>query len=145
MDISISPTTYAIFAFVVVVLLIARYREKKGKRTPVVIRPSLNSLISQYGEPDDMIVVNPTRGNESTGVILVYDQQDLLIVNGEPLAKSDIKDVSFNNYAIPFTPNDYRIIITTSIPGHDLIRIPMGAGNEAEYAKEIVQQIRLAL
>ena len=145
MDISISPTTYVIFAFVVVVLIIARYREKKGKRSPVVIRPSLNSLIIQYGEPDDMIVVNPTRGNESTGVILVYEQQDLLIVNGEPLDKSDIKDVSFSNYAVPFTPNDYRIIITTSLPVRDVIRIPMGAGNDAEYAKEVVRQIRMAL
>ena len=140
-----SPTIYAIIAFIVVVLIIAHFKEKKGHPTPVAIRQSLTSLIIQYGEPDDIIVVNPTRGNEASGVILVYDQQDLLIVEGEPLSKSDIKDVSFSNYAIPYTPNDYRIIITTTLPHRDVIRLPMGAGNDAEFAKEVVQQIRMAL
>lgn len=94
----------------------------------------------ELGEPSATIIVNPTRGNEAVGVVLVYDQQALLVYNGIVIRKPDIVDVSFNNSAIPYLPTDYQVVITTRDPDHPTIHIPVGS--DSHWAMEVVVQIK---
>ena len=129
--------------FVIMVVLLEWRRNRRAKQAEVVPVP-YDELITKYGEPDSVIVVNPLQGNRSDGVILFYD--DMMVIRGEEIPKMAITDVSFNNYGIiAYQANEYMVIIETTIPGRDIIRIPLGTGNDAVYAKEIVQQIRFYL
>lgn len=119
-----------------------RNRKMKAKEKPVA---SVDELIARYGESDDIIVVNPTQGNQSDGVILVYKEKKMLVVNSEEVPMNQITDVAFSNYANAYLPSDYLIQIFTNLPDKDIIRISVGSGESPVYAKEIVQQIKQAI
>ena len=106
---------------------------------------TMDEILSKYGEPDNMVVVDPTCGNEASGTVMEYKSLGLLVVEGDPIEKAHIKDVSFSNYAMAFAPNHYMIILLTEIPEKSVIRLPLGAGNDARYADQVVQDIRALL
>ena len=74
-----------------------------------------------------------------------FKEKSLLIISGTPVEKQHIKDVSFSNFAIAYLPNDYKIIFLTDIPSLSVIRVPLGAGNEAHYANQVVKDIKSLL
>ena len=65
----------------------------------------LNSqqIIENYGEPDDVILVDAVRGNELDRQVLVYVPQKLFLVAGIPLRWDEVKSITFNNCANPRT------------------------------------------
>ena len=143
MDNSLVLSIVLLVVFVLLVILLEwrRNRREKAKECQAV---PVDDLIEKYGEPDNVIVVNPLQGNRSDGVILVYDE--MMVIRGEEIPKTAITDVSFNNYGIiAYQANDYMVIIETAIPGREIIRIPVGTGNDAIFAKDIVEQIRFHL
>lgn len=142
----LSPTVLSIILLVVFVIMIVLLEWRRNRRLKMqeVTPVPFDELTAKYGDPDNIIIVNPTQGNRSDGVILVYE--DMMVIRGEEILKMAITDVSFNNYGIvAYQANEYMIIIQTEIPGRDIIRIPVGTGNDAAFAKEIVQQIRFYL
>ena len=138
----LSIVLLAVFICMVVLLEWRRNRRLKAKEKPVT---SVDELIARYGEPDDIIVVNPTQGNRSDGSILVYKEKKMLVVNSEEVPMNQITDVAFSNYANVYLPSDYLIQIFTTLPDKDIIRISVGTGESPVYAKEIVQQIKQAI
>lgn len=104
---------------------------------------NIDPLSTNLGDPSSVIVVNPIRGNEAIGVILVYDKQGLLVYNDIVVRKADVIDVTFNNSAIPYLPNDYQVVLTTRDASHRYIRIPVGP--DSEWAMNVVAQIRQSL
>lgn len=58
---------------------------------------TVDELILLNGEPDDVILLDPTRGNDAQGVILVYMERRWFIINGEGISFDDIEVVTFNN------------------------------------------------
>lgn len=135
---------FILLAILVIFLLMLRDRRKEiiKKELEKNRLSTVDDAISQYGEPDNLVVVNPTRGNDTEGTILEYKSQNLLIINGMPVEKQHVRDVSFSNFAVPYVPNDYKIIVITDIPGQDVIHVPLGAGNDARYANQVVKQVK---
>lgn len=109
------------------------YLNKKKK--DVTPRPTLEDLIDANGEPDDIIVLDPLRGNEPDGAILVYAEH--IIYNGQHITKQDITGVTFNNAAIPYFPNDYQIVLSTK---ERTLHLPVG--RDATWAEEIVVRLK---
>lgn len=108
------------------------FNKKKRDETP---RPTLDDLIDANGEPDNIIELDPLRGNEPDGAILVY--ADHIIYNGQRIAKQDITDVTFNNAAIPYFPNDYQIVLATS---ERTLHLPVG--RDATWAQEVAVRLK---
>ena len=99
---------------------------------------TLDELIARYGDPDDFVLLDATRGNEAVGVLLVYDAAGFFVVNGEKIRKSDIIDVTWNNIAIPYFPNEYQVVIKTKEADEPL---RLHAGNDGKWVMQVVEQI----
>ena len=91
------------------------------------------------GEPDEQIVVSPTRINESTGSIFVYRDKGILVYNGVQFPLDSISDVSFNNVAPnPYVPGEYHILLI--LKDGRVLHIP--AGMDRIYAQEVAMKLR---
>lgn len=109
--------------------------KKKKDETPC---PTFDDLIDANDEPDDIILLDPLRGNEPDGAILVY--ADHIFYNGQRIAKQDITDVTFNNAAIPYFPNDYQIVLATR---ERTLHLPVG--RDAAWAQEVTVKLQSEL
>lgn len=136
-----------ILAFFAIFLLVIRDKRKEKilRESEKNRLASVDDVIAQYGEPDHIVVVNPTRGNDTEGTVLEFKSKNMLVINGMPIEKQHIRDISFSNFAIAYIPNDYKVIIITDLPGQSVIHIPLGAGNEAHYANQVVKDIKALL
>ena len=145
--ISLEGLIIIILAIFVVFLLVIRDKQKERllKESEKNRLASVDDVIAQYGDPDQIVVVNPTRGNDTEGTVLEFKSKNILFINGFPIEKQHVKDVSFSNFANAYLPNDYKVIIITDIAGQDIIHIPLGAGNDAHYANEVVKEIKSLL
>ena len=47
--------------------------EGKDRPSPEEMEGAWKEVVEQYGEPDEVIVVDATRGGETEGVVLAYD------------------------------------------------------------------------
>lgn len=134
----------------IIIAILLSYRAKRDARpddespTPQATdgKPTLDTLIATYGQPDDLILVKPTRGNEPDGAILVYHKGDSvsLVYDGIRLDKEQIADVTFNNASTPYTVNDYQIVLTTTDDSCGTIYIPTGM--DASWAHDILSQVK---
>ena len=144
---SIEGLIFILLATLVILILIiidkrkSRMEKESGKN----MLKSMDEIIAKYGEPDDVIIIDPTCGNDVNGTVINFKEKSLLIISGTPVEKQHIKDVSFSNFAIAYLPNDYKIIFLTDIPSLSVIRVPLGAGNEAHYANQVVKDIKSLL
>ncbi len=127
--------------FVLFIAFIIWWSEMKNRKEPGTEDiPTIDSLIAQHGQPDDIIVTDPTHAEEAEGAILVY--HDKLVYHQKEILKSDIVDMTFNNAMIPYLPADYQIIITTKDKREPLVRIH--AGKDAHWAQEVIVAIKRA-
>ena len=93
------------------------------------------------GEPDEQIVVSPTRINESTGSVFVYRNKGILVYNGARIPIDSISDVLFNNVAAnPYVPGEYHILVI--LKDGRVLHIP--AGMDGTYAQEVAVNLRNA-
>lgn len=99
---------------------------------------TIDELIAKYGDPDDIILLDASRGNEAEGVVLVYDS--MMIINGEKINKSDISEVTFKNAAIAYLPDDYQVILISKNP--KIPQIQLHVGYERKWAMKIVEQLQ---
>ena len=99
---------------------------------------TVDDLTAEYGEPEDVILLNATRANEAMGVILAY--KDFLVVEGRRIEKRNITDVTFNNSGTPYARDEYQVIIAAGPSQGDYIHVK--AGYDAAWTKDIVEQIK---
>ena len=92
-------------------------------------------------EPDERIVVNPTRMGEPTGSILFFRKEGFIEYNGARIPMDLIDDVSFTNVALPYLPGEYHILL--NLKDGRVVHVP--AGMDGTYAQEAVQALRDAL
>ena len=114
-----------------------KYMEKR--EPPKVIYANTEEVELKYGEPDDVVVLDASRANELSALILFYTTQDVMIVEGEELKISDMTDVMPKNMATPYTIDEYAVIINTKNPQHPTIHLRVGY--DAGLAREIAEQI----
>lgn len=99
---------------------------------------TVDELIAKYGDPDDIVLLDASRGNEAEGVVLVYDSS--MIINGEKINKSDISEVTFKNAAIAYLPDDYQVILISKNP--KIPPIQLHVGYERKWAMKVVEQLQ---
>lgn len=92
-------------------------------------------------EPDDLVVVNPTRVNEPDGAILLYRKEGILVYADHRIPIDKIADASVtNSNSNPYLPPTYDIRLT--LDGGDIVLIP--AGQDGEWAQEALKQLQEA-
>lgn len=99
---------------------------------------TVDELIAKYGDPDDIILLDASRGNEVDSVVLVYDS--MMMINGEKINKSDISEVTFKNAAIAYLPDDYQVILISKNP--KIPQIQLHVGYERKWAMKVVEQLQ---
>jgi hypothetical protein len=114
-----------------------KFMEKR--EPPKVIYANTEEVELKYGEPDDVVVLDASRANELSTLILFYTAQDVMIVAGEELKISDMTGVMPKNMATPYTIDEYAVIINTKNPQHSAIHLRVGY--DAGLAREIAEQI----
>ena len=104
---------------------------------------TMEEITARYGEPDDVVVTNAAREQETDGSIYVYDTRGLMIIDGEELKISDISDITFNNAATPYTSPQYQVQFTVRTPHrHCLYK---AVGPDVDWARQIVMQLHTHL
>ena len=92
-------------------------------------------------EPDDIVVVNPTRASEPEGCVLIYRQAGVLVFGDGRIPLDMITDVSISNVANPYLPNAYHLLLKLS--NGQVAHIP--AGQDGEWANDALVQLRDAI
>ena len=136
--------TLPLCVFLIIVAIIIGWKwmkKRNGENETDELLPSeltVDDLTAQFGQPEDVILLNAARANEALGVILAY--KDFLVVEGHRIDKSDITDVTFNNSGTPYAPGEYQVIIATNSPtdGH----IHVKTGYDATWTKDVVEEIK---
>ena len=94
------------------------------------------------GEPDELIVVNPTRANEPDGAILVYRKEGLLVYGDKRIPIDKIVDAFVINInSNPYLPAEYYLRL--NMEDGKFERIP--AGLDGEWAQEALKQLQEAV
>ena len=93
----------------------------------------------KYGEPDDVVVLDASKANELSALVLFYTAQDVMVVAGEELKIIDMVSVIPKNMATPYTVDEYAVIITTKNPQYPTIHLRVGY--DGGLAREIASQI----
>ena len=111
---------------------------------------TLKDLIATYGEPDEIIVTDATRGSEAEGALLVYDKggkQDkgFFVYENHVIDKESITDITFNNSCGTafHLPDDFQVVISTNDERQPKIHIR--AGNDISIVQEIILQMKSCL
>ena len=130
--------------FLVILLMAAAYDYKRKGKTHVKgpdHELNIQGLVEKYGDPDDTIISNPTRGNEVEGCILVYRAKGFLIINGLEVKKSEITDYVLKNDGLnPYLPADYQLHITTTLDDYPMLCVSLG--NEISWAEEVLREFQ---
>ena len=94
------------------------------------------------GEPDEQIIVNPTRANEPDGAILVYRTEGVLVYGEKKIPIDKIVDAFvINNNSNPYLPPEYSLRL--NLEDGKFERIP--AGLDGEWAQEALKQLQEAV
>lgn len=93
------------------------------------------------GEPDELIVVNPTKMNDPDGSVRLYRKEGLLVFDNQRIPLSQTADVSMTNVSIPELPAVYHLLLVLS--NGQVIHIP--AGNDINWANESMKQLHTAV
>lgn len=106
---------------------------------------TLDEIIKTYGEPDDAVICDPTRGNEAEGMVLIYSSatEPFIIYEDTKLPIKDIIDVTVKNVAIAYLPNDYSLLVSTTDEKRQNLRIH--TGTDAMWAEDVCKQLINAL
>lgn len=119
------------------VYLVSKYMEKK--QPPRDILANIEEAEMKNGAPDDVVVLDASRANDLSALILFYPENNLMVVAGEELKMSDMVSVMPKNMATPYTIDEYAVIISTKNPQRPAIHLRVGY--DGERAREIAAQI----
>ena len=127
------------------IFLIAAFFDYKHRTKNMVEGPNselnMEGLVEKYGDPDDTIIANPTRGNDVEGCILVYREKGFFIINGLEVKKSEITDyIMKNDGPNPYLPADYQLHITTTLDDYPMLCVSLG--NEIFWAEQVVIEFK---
>ena len=131
--------------FLIFLLLVLLYRFFLKKDQTVVSEEqttmlySLQDAITTYGDPDDTVVLDASRANELSSLILFYTAKDIAFVAGQPVKISEITGVAPKNFASPYTVDEWGVIINTNNKSYPVFRLRVGY--DGGLASEIANQI----
>lgn len=128
-------------AFLIVLAVIVLLSLMLKKRSTDPKEPDTKA-VPLPAEPDDLVIVNPTRANDPEGAVLVYRKEGVLVFNGTQIPLDQIVDAFVINVNDnPYIPAAYHIQL--NMEKGKAARIP--AGNDAEWANEALKQLQEAI
>ena len=134
-----------LFLLLVLVILLYKFVFKKESSGEVaeVMNYTLETVIRDYGNPDDTVVLDASRANELSSLILFYTAKDMAFVAGQPVKISDITGVAPKNFASPYTVDEWGVVINTTNKQYPTFRLRVGydGGLASEIAKQIYGNI----
>lgn len=108
---------------------------------------TIQDYITAYGQPDDILVTDVTRGNEPDGAVLIYDKggkqgNGFLVYNGAVIDKDSITDITFHNkFGTAFgLPDEFLVVLSTNDESQQKVYIR--AGNDIDMAQETISLIK---
>ena len=123
----------------VIIRPLSRKRREARKDEPMDAKePDITSLPS---EPDEVIILDPTRANELNGAVLLYRKEGFLAFGTGLIPIDRIKDISISNASNPYHPCAYHIHL--KLNDGRVAHIP--AGQDAEWANDVLIQLRDAI
>ena len=123
----------------VIIRPLSRKRREARKDEPMDAKePDITSLPS---EPDEVIILDPTRANELNGAVLLYRKEGFLAFGTGLIPIDRIKDISISNASDPYRPCAYHIHL--KLNDGRVAHIP--AGQDAEWANDVLIQLRDAV
>lgn len=128
-------------AFLIVLAVIVLIALILKKRSTNPTEPDTKA-VPLPAEPDELVIVNPTRANDPEGAILIYRKEGVLVYNGKQIPLDQIVDAFVINVNDnPYIPATYHIQL--NMEKGKAARIP--AGNDAEWANEALKQLQEAI
>jgi hypothetical protein len=122
-------------------ILKKRKMQAPGETAPVEVPETAPAPNPLPGEPDEQIVVNPTRANEPNGAIFLYRKEGMLVYDGRQIPVARIVDASVTNAnSNPYLPPEYNIRLT--LDDKSIVLIPTGL--DGEWAQEALKQLEAA-
>ena len=100
---------------------------------------NFTSYATSAAAADEIIIVDPTRGNDLEGTLLIF-RQGGADGKGYIVHCSQIIDMNAVN---PYLPNAYQIVITADSDQCSRITIP--AGYDVSWAMQVVLEIEKAI
>ena len=114
--------------------------ETTGATAPVT-EPEPNPIPPDE-DPDEVVVLDPTRVNEPDGAILVYRKEGVIVFDGKQFPIDRIVEGSVaNSNNNPYLPVAYHILL--AMDDKKLVHIP--AGQDFEWAQEALKQLQAAI
>lgn len=100
------------------------------------------SPVPLAGDPDDIVVLDPTRVNEPDGAIQVYRKEGVLVFDGKQIPIGRIVEGSVSNSNNnPYLPVAYHILL--AMDDKNIVHIPVG--QDFEWAQEALKQLQAAI
>lgn len=115
-----------------------KWKERKAQKatTDRLSFATLEDATARLGQPDDIVVLNATQGNEPAGTILFYDEARLMVIRGTTYPYAAIRDISYVNAATPYSVDQYQVLIYTD---EAILRLPVGY--DGEFAAAITSRL----
>ena len=102
----------------------------------------ISEIEERYGAPLEVIELNPARGREVSGALLIYDT--FIVANGNAIDKADIIGITFNNgNIVPYQENDYQIVLTLRNESKKYVHL--STGMDLNWSKETLLRVSEAL
>ena len=135
---SLSLVLLAVMFIAVLTLLI--FRKPKGQ-APKEEDPA-GAPKRLPDEPDEQVVVNPTRPNDPEGSILLYRKEGILLFNGTRVPMDKIVDAYVTNVnQNPYLPPAYCIQL--NLEDGSNVQIPVGL--DGGWGQEALKQLQEAI
>lgn len=135
-----------IFLLVLLLYFLNRYftkRKDEQEENTVIPHLNLEDVIQRYGDPDDTIVLDASRANELQSLILFYKAIDKAFIAGKEIKISEITSVAPKNLAVPYTVDEWGVIINTNNKSYPVFRLRVGydGGMASEIANQIYKNL----
>ena len=102
----------------------------------------ISEIEDRYGTPLDIIELNPMRGRDIFGALLIYDT--FIVADGMRIEKADITGITFNNGNInPYQENNYQIVLTLRKGPEKYVHL--STGMDLNWSKETLLRVSNAL
>ncbi len=137
--VAVLAVVVAVYAILKRVLHLSNSKTHKRQSVETERMNTVSEAVNAYGQPEEVIVADPTRVENSNSVILVYDSEGFLVINGVAVPKEDIIDIDIHNVATPYETASYEIRV--KMKSEELPSLSVFVGNSSMFAKEIFEQL----
>ncbi len=128
------------------IVLAVNYLFNRNENNPVIQEMKGRSFSSveevelAYGKPDSVVVLNATKANEISDIVMSYPERGILVVADREIPINDITGISPKNLAIiPYVVDECAVVINTKNPVSPIIHLRVGY--DMGYAQEVAGQI----